>query len=509
MGVVSFGFSFILSIVAGSGGGELLTYIDTAAYWQTQGVAEVSVETITAQLVEGSAEPDKIDEKQVAKLIDQLGSADFEEREQASAKLVQMGQAVLPYLKKATESDDAEVSLRAENLIGQIKGTGEKGDPMRVRRLMAIRTLGELKDTSAIPVLEAMTQSKRPFEADYARRAIAQINGKPYTHPKATREQLDTDLALLPVDVGVVGQVSGVSSQTAPSISEMLKDVPLPDGIDLDQVKQEMNKAMVEAVAVAGNFRVDAITLGVSAPIGPREGFVVVVARLKYDQPALEAMLAAKSRNTQEAGKFTIYKIEREMGLLLLDDSRIMLMVGENVEATFDKMAKLIETGKETLADNKEMGKLIAGVDKTADVWAVSKIDPSYKQAPFMQAFDTATLTGKRTEDGNSKLTLNAVGTDTEQVGASVEMIKQLIAQGKEEIKRAADSPMAPMMKPYEQMLNSLTVAEDGKTMTMTLEMSGNGTGYLLSPLLMTMSMRQVHTMEAHDHAAPAPAPGN
>jgi ketosteroid isomerase-like protein len=69
-------------------------------------------------------------------------------------------------------------------------------------------------------------------------------------------------------------------------------------------------------------------------------------------------------------------------------------------------------------------------------------------------------------------MTLTAVGTDAEQVGASVEMINQLIAQGKEELKQAADTPMGAMVKPYQAMLDSLKVAHDGGTMTMTGEMS-------------------------------------
>ena len=65
MQAASFGFGFIFSILAGSGGGELLDYIDTATYWPEQGVAEVSVETMTAQLVDQAVEPDKIDQHAV------------------------------------------------------------------------------------------------------------------------------------------------------------------------------------------------------------------------------------------------------------------------------------------------------------------------------------------------------------------------------------------------------------------------------------------------------------
>src|SRR5437764_8476301 len=47
-----------------------------------------------------------------------------------------------------------------------------------VRRLMAIRTLGELKKAEALTMLQSLVDSKEPFVADYAKAAIAAIEGK-------------------------------------------------------------------------------------------------------------------------------------------------------------------------------------------------------------------------------------------------------------------------------------------------------------------------------------------
>jgi hypothetical protein len=54
-------------------------------------------------------------------LIDQLGSASFTEREEATAALDAAGEPALPGLRKAVESDDAEVRRRAGDLLKKIE----------------------------------------------------------------------------------------------------------------------------------------------------------------------------------------------------------------------------------------------------------------------------------------------------------------------------------------------------------------------------------------------------
>lgn len=58
---------------------------------------------------------------EIRKLIDQLGSASFAEREEATAALDAAGEPALPGLRKAAESDDAEVRRRAGELLRKIE----------------------------------------------------------------------------------------------------------------------------------------------------------------------------------------------------------------------------------------------------------------------------------------------------------------------------------------------------------------------------------------------------
>ncbi len=59
-------------------------------------------------------------EREINRLIDQLGSERFQDREQATQELLKLGKSALPSLKEALKSSDAEVRHRAQRLIDGI-----------------------------------------------------------------------------------------------------------------------------------------------------------------------------------------------------------------------------------------------------------------------------------------------------------------------------------------------------------------------------------------------------
>lgn len=69
------------------------------------------------------------DDERIDRLIRDLGSDDFETREKATAELKKIGKPAVPALRKAAESDDAEVKLRAKKLLEDIEA--EKPPPRR------------------------------------------------------------------------------------------------------------------------------------------------------------------------------------------------------------------------------------------------------------------------------------------------------------------------------------------------------------------------------------------
>src|SRR5712692_10598193 len=68
---------------------------------------------------------EKVDAQRIAKLIEQLGSGKFTEREEATKALEKVGVPALEALRKATKSDDAETRRRAEELVDKLSKVEE------------------------------------------------------------------------------------------------------------------------------------------------------------------------------------------------------------------------------------------------------------------------------------------------------------------------------------------------------------------------------------------------
>ena len=65
--------------------------------------------------------PAPIQDGKVADLVKQLGSGSLEEREDASQKLMEMGPAALPALRKLSENSNPDLALRVRNIIERLK----------------------------------------------------------------------------------------------------------------------------------------------------------------------------------------------------------------------------------------------------------------------------------------------------------------------------------------------------------------------------------------------------
>src|SRR5437868_1972554 len=79
---------------------------------------------------------DAADAARVKKLVEQLGSAEFQEREKAVEELDAVGEPALEALRKAAASDDAEIKTRAAKLVTKIERRVESARelaPTRVR----------------------------------------------------------------------------------------------------------------------------------------------------------------------------------------------------------------------------------------------------------------------------------------------------------------------------------------------------------------------------------------
>src|SRR5215216_6270018 len=140
---------FLLSTLMGSGT-DLLDYLPSDDYWKAKGVTAVTVQALLKELEPPKAGAD------ISKLAADLDSPDFKVRDAAAAKVRAMGPGVIPQLRELAKSENPELAGRAKLLIGEI---GNAAKATQIRRLVAIRTLGEKKAKEALPRLAELVRS--------------------------------------------------------------------------------------------------------------------------------------------------------------------------------------------------------------------------------------------------------------------------------------------------------------------------------------------------------------
>jgi len=488
------GMMLMMGMMMGNQPSELADYVDTAAYWQIKGV-EVTVETMLKEVIIPEV-PKNID-----KLIKDLGAKDFKTREAAQEALIAGGSAVLEKLKEAVKSDDPEVSSRAQTIVEKLTvPEGEVG----FRRLMAIRTLGELKDKKAVKTLKTALASKRSFEAEYAARAIAMIEGKEYKETKPKMETLREDLWLLPKGCGVVAHAP-VERGGKTSLREMLKKMPgmgMEPG-EMEQAIGEAERGIIQLGETVGNLRLDSVTLGLAKDIGDDTGFVVVIARGQYDRAAVLA--AIKANGGEEDwnrvdgidvdGTEVVSLEEGELNLILDRGERFILVGGEVDEDEGGALAQLpvrevvnaLKSGKGGITTEPNMMKLVKEASQASGMFAVMEVSETYRQLSMLAPFKTLTLTTK-TVGEEMELKLAARGEDADATTQAVEEFEEGRKQMLEEIGEAP-AEMMGVMAPFVDMVKGLKVEREGGNATLTAKMKGKLSGTILMMWMMPFMM--------------------
>jgi hypothetical protein len=97
-------------------------------------------------LIAVPAPAEKADSARVAKLVEQLGNDDFNEREKASDALDALGEPALDALRRAVKSTDEEVHKRAETLVGKIEKRLETANTLKAKRVHLVYKDAAVKD---------------------------------------------------------------------------------------------------------------------------------------------------------------------------------------------------------------------------------------------------------------------------------------------------------------------------------------------------------------------------
>jgi hypothetical protein len=477
----------MLAMMASGGGNELLDYVPTDSYWKVKGVT-VSPEAMLKEL-----EPAKAAD--VSKPLAELASEFMSTREAAAKQIRAAGPGAAEQLEKAAKAAEGEMKGRIEKLLGELKAGSKAQD---VRRLMAIRTLGEIKAASARDALKKLTESKEPFVAEYAREADAAIDGKAYTRAAVSDDAWKKDLALMPANSALMVQLRLKPGGTI-DFAKVKAALPAMAGrkkIKPDDAMKEWTEMALKVAERTGNIRVDAVTFGLSENVGDREpgtrvdkGCMVAVVRGCYDPKALGTALAGMG--VQTAVKPVDGVEMRTMGenavMIAPSTDRFILTAGDNeAQMPLKALAAALKAGDAAKAGDK-VAALVKDVDASKGLWGAVRISDSWKKKDpkVIAAFESATLVGEEEKDGMS-FTLKGEGKTAEAVKTAVAAMEEGLKESREEMKREA--ARQPMMKPIADFIESIQIKAEGAKVTITAGIKGNAAGtFMTMPLFIMM----------------------
>ena len=479
----------VLVMVLNGSGRDLLDYVSSDAYWKQKHV-EVTPENMLAELRDGAG-PAIGD---LSPLIKQLGDDEFKVREAAATKIRAAGPGAIPQLKEGLKSSDGEVVSRCRELIKVLAGEGKAGE---VRRLMAIRTLGELKNKDALPRLKKLMNSKDPFVGDYAAAAVAAIEGREYQRPELTAADRMADVMLLPGDVGVVVQFNVGEGGEPANLQKLVQAMGLdrmmgirppgggaPNAADRKaaqaQAVQKIQDEIISAADQMGNVRLDGLTMGIAESVGDHSGYVMTVAHGQFD-PAALGMLTANMHH--EAVDGTEVYSQGDSSVIIPAPGRLIFLMGPNKEALpLTEVVAAVNAGKGKMDGNAEMVKLIKTVDTTKPVWAAARIGENYRQSTVLAGFETITATATRNKTGGMTLAAEATASDAAKAGASVDEFQKGLATAIKEVDVMA--AQAKTFRAVATFLKSVKVATgaEGKKVTVTAEVEKDLMGLMALP---------------------------
>jgi hypothetical protein len=457
MALSEFSLITLITFLLGAGGGDLLDYVPTDAYWRAKQV------TVTPDVLTKDLRPTPLAE--VAGLIDQLDSPDAAVRDTAAAKIRAAGPGAIPALQEEISSEIIETSRRAKALIQEITADTR---PASIRRLMAIRTLGERKERGAVDVLRPLLASKEPFVAEYAGRAIAQIEGTPYERPRP-RDEMKTDLWLLPANCAAVAQFSPRAGLAIP-FDQAIANMHIRPEQKAERVNILTEMVLILAERV-GNMRIDGVTIGLFGDITDRSGFLVAVLRGQFDRVAFAELVQQLGTPAGNVDGQDVFQPNGESAMFFASDNQAVYMASPaGASLPVKEMIAAIKTGKGGLECAEGIPELIKSAKTDEALWAVARTTPEIRQHAPLAAFETVSLTGRQ-EGQTFHFQLVAQASDADKLAVSMQELNRLLKNTREWFDTTA--PVMPPLKPVRNFLRSITPKVEGTKLTATATYQG------------------------------------
>jgi hypothetical protein len=308
------------------------------------------------------------------------------------------------------------------------------------------------------------------FEADYAKAAIAMIEGKESPIDIVARADRMKDVNILPSRIDMVCQLVPTGGSPLPLEKVLSKLFANTPGADPVKAIEQMYPNVLGLADAVGNVRLDSVTLGwYMAPTG-KPGNAVIIARGQFDSAAAIAALKSNQAQTKMFGDSEAFMLDETTALLFPADGMAVMVAAEKEgELPMDETVAAISKGAGTFSNNKELNKLIAGTDTKRPFWMVTKVNDLREMFDFLGAFDTVTMVASPLQGAKQPtldVQLNAAGADANAVTSAIntakDELKQVVDAG------AAQAQALPLIQPIVEMGRSVKLQSHGKDATAT-----------------------------------------
>lgn len=373
------------------------------------------------------------------------------------------GNELLDYVDADIYFRSKGVEMKVETLMLEAKkpdvADTASAKEASVRRLLAIRALGNLKDKKALPVLNSFVDSKEMFVAGYAKRAIAKINGE--APKKVVSKNWKLDLPLLPKGSGVVVHSAMSPLEGKPGLMHRVAAMKEMKGID--EMTEEMKKGIVKEffpiVDRIGNIRVDCFTIAVADNVGGNTGWVTGVVRGEYDKEALMNFInqeAADEMDLKKIGNTTYLMPDEHFAFGLQNNNLINFAAGPDEEnLPLEEIQKAIDGKNEKLAFSEKLQKLIQRTEKKGNLWIAGLVTGEMLNVPFLKEFETVRLETEL-KDNNIHGVVIGEGKDADTVQKTMDTLEKLftnfLENEFEDMKAQTPKQMKPMVNALETL---------------------------------------------------------
>ncbi len=306
------------------------------------------------------------------------------------------GNELLDYVPSQPYWKLKNVIPTADNIAAELMAikAGDTSKAAQVRKLMALRSLGEMQNASVIPMLQPFADSTEPFVADYARRAIAMAkHEKVPARAALPPPQLANELGLLPVHCSTIVQLSERGDVSADP-NTLLAQFPLEPGQDRVALADAFTMRLVDLAERVGNVRVDAITFGLSDDVSPISGYFVASIRGAFDADAMRGAMQTIAGDPRDCDGLPVYHFGPAAAVFVVDSSRLVLISGMHRELLpLSEIAGYVKAHQTSHVTTQALLRMLKTVDMTSPMWGICQVSPAYQQSTFLTDIEALRLT--------------------------------------------------------------------------------------------------------------------